>query len=366
MTEQNLTPQKPSENSSFQEIKQHFVDKNEQEYNLWMSEISPYLDYLKPHLKSYLDAKYNGNIETKPQFFETDEKIITQVIDNFAEETITNEDLRKTYLNNFHSKNPNVITVLQVNLPSENIDENQWKNTSVGNIGRIFPEDIDNNLLKNEDIGKVLIKIRLGTEQPNGKIKACIGDISAYVHEVAHSTSERYTSKEPMGMKSGNMPEVEAICMENLFQNYLEKNATELSSQFYKDGLIPSENPNHIINMIKSYRAYRDKGLDEMIEKIQTEAYNSKKPFAKQKMFRYVVAEIYGYLLEDEYNKNPEKTIDQYAEFLKNNSTLSIDDCSKVLFGNDNMTKEKVLNKFVTTLDNRTQKLLQMQEEQSM
>lgn len=75
---------------------------------------------------------------------------------------------------------------------------------------------------------------------------------------------------------------------------------------------------------------------------------------------------MYAYLLKDMYDKNPEKTIEQYAKFLECNASLSLDESSKVLFDDKNMTTENVVKNFVKSLDKKTEKMIDKQETKSM
>ena len=75
---------------------------------------------------------------------------------------------------------------------------------------------------------------------------------------------------------------------------------------------------------------------------------------------------MYAYLLKDMYDKNPEKTIEQYAKFLECNDSLSLDESSKVLFDDKNMITENVVKNFVESLDKKTEKMIDKQETKSM
>lgn len=207
------------------------------------------------------------------------------------------------------------------------------------------------------DIGKVHVDVRLGIQKPNGKIETNINNVVTYIHEIAHSISERNLSVKPMNVKEDCVGEIEAMFMENLFMHYLSKNATQLTDMFFKEGIIPSAGPKYIKSIIENYRAEHDKGLQDKIEMIQTEKFNPDNPRHKQYEFRYLVGDIYCYVLNDMYKADPAATIEQYAKFLESNASLSLDDSSKILFDNDTTTKQDIIKKFTSKLDDKTQKL---------
>ena len=78
----------------------------------------------------------------------------------------------------------------------------------------------------------------------------------------------------------------------------------------------------------------------------------------KQNEFRYLIGDIYSYVLDDMYAKNPAKTIDNYADFLKNNASLSLDDSTKILFGNNKLSKKDIITQFISKLNNQTKKFV--------
>lgn len=337
------------------------------QYNHWMNEVLPYTEFVKPHLQDYIDAKYNGNIELKPQhLFEIEQEKITELIAMFINDTITNPDLKQKYLDNLYNRNPNMILTLKTDAPKPNMTEEEQKSWNNSATGRIQPEDVNGVDIKKTDIGKVHVEVRLGIQKPNGKIETNINNIITYMHEIAHSISERNLSVKPMDVKEDCVGEIEAMFMENLFMHYLSKNATQLTDMFFKEGIIPSADPKYIKNIIENYRAEHDKGLQDKIEMIQTEKFNPDNPRHKQYEFRYLVGDIYCYVLNDMYKADPAATIEQYAKFLESNASLSLDDSSKILFDNDTITKQDIIKKFTSKLDDKTQKLLAQQDEKTL
>lgn len=341
--------------------------KHISQYNQWMNEVLPYTEFVKPHFQDYIDAKYNGNIELKPQhLFEIEQEKITELIAMFINDTITNPVLKQKYLDNLYNRNPNMILTLKTDAPKPNMTEEEQKSWNNSATGRIQPEDVNGVDIKQSDIGKVHVEVRLGVQKPNGKIETNINNVITYIHEIAHSISERNLSVKPMDVKEDCVGEIEAMFMENLFMHYLSKNATQLTDMFFKEGIIPSADPKYIKSIIENYRAEHDKGLQDKIEMIQTEKFNPDNPRHKQYEFRYLVGDIYCYVLNDMYKADPAATIEQYAKFLESNASLSLDDSSKILFDNGTITKQDIIKKFTSKLDDKTQKLLAQQDERTL
>lgn len=338
--------------------------KHISQYNQWMNEVLPYTEFIRPHLQNYIDAKYNGNIELKPQhLFEIEQEKITELIAMFINDTITNPDLKQKYLDNLYNRNPNMNLTLKTNAPKPIMTEEEQKSWNKSATGRIQPEDVNGVDIKQSDIDKVHVEVRLGIQKPNGKIETNINNVITYMHEIAHSVSERNLSIKPMDVKEDCVGEIEAMFMENLFMHYLTKNATQLTDMFFKEGIIPSADPKYIKNIVENYRAEHDKGLQDRIEMIQTEKFNPENPRHKQYEFRYLVGDIYSSVLNEFYEEDPQATIDQYAEFLKSNATLSLDDSSKILFDSDTITKKDVVKGFVLKLHDQIQELQSQQDE---
>lgn len=351
----------------FFEIKEQMKrQKDKENYDRWMKEVTPYIDTLEPYLKCFVEKKYNGNFNRMDYAFEIKQKKIVELITDFANATLTNETLRKRYLDNLHNRNPNLIATIKTDPLPQNLSEEkkrEWGSSAVGRVGRDEVNRVD---IKKEDVGKVHMIVRLGQKQSNGKLVASIGNVTSYVHELAHTVSERNLSQEPMEIKQDCVGEIESLVMENLFMSYLEKNRERLASLFSKEGIIPSADTRLIDSVIRNYYIEHDKGLADKIDMIKNEEYNPSDPLHKQHEFRYFIGDIYAYLLKEMYETNPQKAINQYAKFLECNASLSLEDCSKVLFGNKNMTIKNVVEKFMESLDKKTQKIEENQEERCM
>ena len=66
--------------------------------------------------------------------------------------------------------------------------------------------------------------------------------------------------------------------------------------------------------------------------------------------------------LNEELAKDPTMTIDRFEEFLKNNSSLPLNDSTKILFGDEKMTKYDAIRKFKALMETKT---LEMQAEKN-
>lgn len=117
------------EEKIFLDLQKQIQNKqNINQYNRWISEVLPYAEFVKPHLQDYIDAKYNGNIELKPQhLFEIEQEKITELIAMFINDTITNPDLKQKYLDNLYNRNPNMILTLKTDAPKPNMPEEEQK-----------------------------------------------------------------------------------------------------------------------------------------------------------------------------------------------------------------------------------------------
>lgn len=167
-------------------------------------------------------------------------------------------------------------------------------------------------------------------------------------------------------MKQDCVGEIESSIMENLFMSYLDKNKVRLATMFSRAGVLPNADTRYVDKLVKNYYLEHDKGLLDKVDMIKNKEYNPDEPFQKQFEFRYLVGDVYAYLLMDTYKKNPEKAVEQYAKFLECNASLSLDDCSKVLFDDQTMTSSKVVEAFADSLDRKTQKIVEKQEERNM
>ena len=64
------------ENSNFLEIKEQIKRQKDKEYyDKWMKEVLPIVDVLEPHLKSYVDEKYNNDFNRVECFFEVEQNL---------------------------------------------------------------------------------------------------------------------------------------------------------------------------------------------------------------------------------------------------------------------------------------------------
>ena len=330
------------------------------QYDKFMAEVNPYLKQIEPAIDSYINAKYKDSIKIKKSpYFEIEQSKITDFIAMFINDTITNTELKKKLLDNLYNRNPNLILNLKTNPPKLNMTANEEREWHKSTAGRISINEVDGKNFTTQDIGKIDVRVRLGISKSNGKIETNIHNIVAYLHEITHSISERNTSPQPIAVKEDCSSEIESMFMENLFMHYLSNNAVQLSNLFYKEKTIPNADPIFIKNIVKNYQAEHDKGLQDILKMIKYEPYNSQDPKHKQNEFRYLIGDIYSYVLNDAYKKNPTATLDRYAEFLKNNASLTLDESSKILFGNNKITKKDIITKFANKLENQINNLLQ-------
>ena len=237
-------------------------------------------------------------------------------------------------------------------------DKKEWGRT---NITRIYDNDVDGKKIKKEDVGKVLMTVRLGERQPNGTINTCLTYVLNYAHELSHSVSERYASRSEIGIREDALGEVESLFMEKLFLSYVKKHSEEIAK--YISPMLEARN---VEEQIESLTKRWEEWVLNLPETLLNSEYNPDNPYQQRKDIGYLVGEAFGSLFFEEYKKNPEKAIEQYAKYLENNTSMSINDCSKVLFDDKNMTIENVIKNFTESLDKKTQKIKENQEERSM
>ena len=339
----------------------------------------------------YVNAKYiDKKVQKKPTFFVTDKAKIDKLIEMFVEGTITNEELKQRYLQNLHGENDNLRTIIKTDKRPRSIsgkDAEQWGKSVTGRV--------DGDPKKDPDVGKVEVEARLGvklseSKQKQGepeKIETTIGNIIAYMHEFAHSVAERNRTEKPMSRKDQQVEdfglEIESMFMENLFFKYVQEHSSEVASVLFgdkpviKDGggikanidiyLGKKSGAKVVEDALDYYIEQRDRGFAEKLDYIKNTPEQGPDRHQiknrKKNELRYVVGEMYSFALNEELAKDPTMTIDRFEEFLKHNSSLPLNDSTKVLFGDDKMTKYDAIKKFKELMQAKT---LEMQAENDM
>ncbi len=343
-------------------IKKTKAQLDKARYDKWMQFYSPLLNYVEKDIKDYTDAKYNQNSQSGNILsFEIEQQKITDFIAGFVNNTITNESMKQRYLLNLYGKNPNVVLKIKVDPKPKNASEQEMKEWDQSDTGRVKPHDVDGKIIKNSDLGKVFVRVRLGEELGNGKIKTDIFKVITYMHEIAHSIAESNMYEQYIPVENDYSVEIESMFMEDLFLSYLTKNADDITKALYVEGASKTLDSQFLMDVVDAYRKERDIGFVKTLDYIKNEPFDPTNPGLKPYKFRYFVGEMYCHILDDMYKKNPAETIDNFAVFLENNASLDLEESSKIIFGDENITIDDIVDNFKSSLIEKTQKLINEQ-----
>jgi len=238
--------------------------------------------------------------------FETNKNEIKNFINYFFENGIKNQSLRKKLYENFN-------------------DGDFILDDKPGGVNQhVF------NMVENELVVDVFKRANLGDKLPTGTYVSNIKTIRGIIHELAHSSSQKFDkdflntneSKQKLANhsleKDTAIGEIEAKFIEKVFNDFILNNASEIE----KSGC----SINGIQDLHEEIQDLEKYDTCDFLERL-TIGINEDDPNYRQSVdHRYIIGTIVSSLLYEDYKKDPEGTLEHFNNYLENQCSMNIND----------------------------------------
>jgi len=324
-----------------------------------------------------------------PQQMKELESLKTSAQDKLKEKSINN--LRKEKLTEITTSKEDVKSFI-VNFINTSITDKDLKDKMLENLEKIDLRIADNDTIgkneiikvneNNQEVRKHHIEAWLGKPSKNGMVKTDLKKIRGIIHELTHSTSQKFSEEFINGNKQEADPgigEIETKFIEKVFNNYLKENAETLGNSNSLG--LTTENIKHDAEYFESYdldnfihQIGKIQDLDKerikleikksnLLKKLDTknkrkkikisqkidscneklDSYNGQMDYENRYIIGHVVSSEY---FNGSYLKNKEGTIAEFSEFLKKNAEMNLNESVQLATKGNCMDYGKIVEKF--------------------
>lgn len=271
---------------------------------------------LKNHNQQYFEYKdlketilnfYNPKVKSSSlTIFLTTKEEVENFINYFIEHGIKNKSLKEKMFNSFNDGN----FMLDTNPNGEN--------------KHIF------NIIENQLTVEIYKRAKLGDNLPSGEYVSDIKTIRGIVHELAHSSSQKFDSKylnldatlqkiaNKTLEKDMSIGEIESKFMEKVFNDFILNHADEIE----KSGC----SINGIQDLEEEIIDLTEYDICDFLERLTTGMQEDDPAYQQSPEHRYVIGSVVSSLLFDDYKRNPEIILDLFNKYLENQCSMDIDE----------------------------------------
>ena len=274
--------------------------KHGNQYHEYKDIKDTFLDCYKPKSKS-----------ASLTVFETTEEEVRKFINYFIENGIKNESLRDKLYQNFNDGN----FILDTKPGGEN--------------SHLF------NMIENELVVETYKRAKLGNKLPSGKYVSDIKTIRGIIHELAHSTSQKFDetylnssdAKQKIANnsleKDSSIGEIESKFIEKVFNDFILNNADKIE----ESGCSLSG----IQDLKEEIRDLDNYDVCDFLERLTHGMHKDNIDYKNSIDHRYIVGTIISNLMFEDYKNNPKEILEQFNKYLENQCSMDIDEASSFL-----------------------------------